>query len=304
MDIHSFKGITSDSRRGLLRKALQEKRCIRLMETHSPISALLAEGLRVSEERSGLPVGFDGFWSSSLTDSTARGKPDIEALDIQNRLANINDIFEVTRAPLVMDGDTGGKPEHFALNVRSMERLGVSCVIIEDKTGLKKNSLLGTGAGQEQDSIESFCHKLAMGKRAQISEDFMIVARIESLILDAGMEDALGRASAYIGAGADGIMIHSRRDTPAEVCEFATRFKRAHPEVPLVCVPTSYSGVHFAELEAAGFNVVIYANHMLRSAYIAMQRVASEILRFGRTKEIESQCMSISEILSVIPGTR
>lgn len=299
-----FRGISTDARRAQLRLALSGKRCLRVLETHNPISALLAEGAAAHDARSGEAIKYDAFWSSSLTDSTARGKPDIEALDIQNRLANINDIFEVTTSPLIMDGDTGGKPEHFAINVRSLERVGVSAVIIEDKIGLKKNSLLGTGASQQQDSIEDFCHKLRTGKAAQITPDFMVIARVESLILEAGMDDALARADAYVGAGADGIMIHSRRKTPQEIFDFAQRFRREHPAVPLVCVPTSYAGAHFAELQDAGFNIVIYANHMLRSAYVAMHHVAEEILKCGRTLEVEPECMGIDDILAVIPGTR
>jgi phosphoenolpyruvate phosphomutase len=296
-------GITSDARRASLRIILSKKKCLRVIEAHSPISALLAEKAKYKDEKSGEMVGYDAFWSSSLTDSTVRGKPDIEVLDIPNRLANINDIFEVTQAPLVMDGDTGGKPEHFAINVRSLERLGVSAVIIEDKTGLKKNSLLGNDVTQQQESIEEFCHKIRVGKAAQISSDFMIIARIESLILDAGMDDALKRAFAYVEAGVDGIMIHSRQKSSNEVVEFARQFKAVHPNIPLVCVPTSYAHTYFSELTNAGFNMVIYANHMLRSAYVAMQAVATDILKHGRTLEVEPQCLGINEILQLIPGT-
>lgn len=296
-------GITADSRRQLLRQLLESKSCLRIMETHSPISALLAENTRV-EDQSGKVLQYDGFWSSSLTDSTERGKPDIEALDIPNRLFNINDIFEVTTKPLIMDGDTGGKPEHFALNVRSLERTGVSAVIIEDKTGLKKNSLFGNDVFQQQESIEDFCYKITIGKKARLSDDFMIIARVESLILEAGMEDALRRAFAYVDSGADGIMIHSRQKSSDEVIEFADRFKIKHPKIPLVCVPTSYSHMYFDELDSAGFNVVIYANHMLRSSYMAMRSIAQNILRHGRTKESEPQCLSVNEILELIPGTK
>lgn len=304
MPTSSHLGVTTDTRRAQLRIALTRKKCLRVLETHSPISALLAEKTSRKDKETGEAIIYDAFWSSSLTDSTERGKPDIEALDIPNRLSNINDIFEVTSIPLIMDGDTGGKPEHFALNVRSLERVGVSAVIIEDKTGLKKNSLFGNDVAQQQESIEEFCHKIRTGKAAQITRDFMIIARVESLILDAGMEDALQRASAYVEAGADGIMIHSRQKGPDEVIEFARRFKAQCPNSPLVCVPTSYAQTYFSDLEQAGFNVVIYANHMLRSAYVAMQHVANEILRHGRTLEAEQHCLSINEILQLIPGTR
>jgi phosphoenolpyruvate phosphomutase len=296
-------GITSDIRRASLRSALKKKTCLRVLETHSPLSALLAERARVDLD-DGSSLEFDGFWSSSLTDSTLLGKPDIELLDMPSRLAHINDLFEVTTKPLIMDGDTGGKPEHFVFHVRSMERLGVSAVIIEDKTGLKKNSLLGNEVEQHQESIPDFCNKISRGKAARMTRDFMVIARIESLILDAGLDDALLRASAYVEAGADGVMIHSRRKEAVEVVEFARRFRGKHPGVPLVCVPTSYSTAHFSELEAAGFNVVIYANHLLRASYLAMRSVAYDILRFGRTAEVEDRCLSINEILELIPGTK
>jgi phosphoenolpyruvate phosphomutase len=247
---------------------------------------------------------FDGFWSSSLTDSTARGKPDIEALDISSRLSNVNDIFEVTTKPLIFDGDTGGKPEHFELNVRSMERLGLSAVIIEDKTGLKKNSLFGNEVAQSQEDVESFSDKIRLGRKARVGEDFMVIARIESLILEKGMPDAVMRARAYVNAGVDGIMIHSRKKEPDEVFEFARIFRSDFPNVPLVCVPTSYNKCTEEELAAHGFNVVIYANHLMRAAYPAMQRVAQDILRNGRSAEVDAQLMSINQILELIPGTK
>lgn len=297
-------GITTDRRRALLRELLSTKKCLRIIETHSPLSALLAENAEVQDGVRGSAVRYDGFWSSSLTDSTERGKPDIEAIDIPGRTFNINEIFEVTSKPLIMDGDTGGKPEHFALNVRTLERIGVSAVIVEDKTGLKKNSLFGTEVEQQQESIPAFCHKIRMGKRAQVSQDFMIVARIESLILDRGMDDALERAFAYIDVGTDGILIHSRKHNPNEVFEFAQRFRAQKPLVPLMCIPTSYNHVFFDEFEAAGFNVVIYANHLLRASYLAMRSIAQSILRNGRTQEVEHECLSIKEILELIPGTK
>lgn len=295
--------IGSDARRASLATLLRQKKCLRIIETHSPLAALVAEQARVDAGH-GAAIEFDGFWSSSLTDSTVLGKPDIELLDIPGRLSRINEIFEVTTKPLVMDGDTGGRPEHFAFHVRSMERLGVSAVIIEDKTGLKKNSLLGNEVEQHQASIPEFCGKISVGKAAQATSDFMIIARIESLILDAGLDDAIRRAAAYVDAGADGIMIHSRKREPAEVMEFARRFRAQYASVPLVCVPTSYSSTQFAELAAAGATIVIYANHLLRASYLAMQGVAHDILRFGRTAEVEERCLSINDILALIPGTK
>ncbi|MBF0387228.1 MAG: phosphoenolpyruvate mutase [Candidatus Omnitrophica bacterium] len=294
-------GNTPDTRRGTLRRLLAAKPLSTFIEAHNPISALIAEHTAVAK---GDKVRrFDGFWSSSLTDSTVAGKPDIEALEINSRLANINAIFDVTTRPLIMDADTGGKPEHFELNVHSMERLGISGVIIEDKGGLKENSLLGTDVIQNQESAILFCDKIRAGCAARVSDDFMIIARIESLILEQGMDDAINRAGAYVMAGADGIMIHSRQNTPDEVFEFARLFRMEFPKTPLVCVPTSYSMVTEEALAKHGFNIVIYANHLLRAAYPAMQQVAREILQNGRSFESEQRLMSINEILELNRGT-
>lgn len=295
-------GTTPEIRKATLKRLLQAKDIVRILEAHNPVSALIAEHAQVDIE--GKARSFDGFWSSSLTDSTAMGKPDIEALDISSRLANINNIFEVTTKPLVMDADTGGKLEHFEINVRSMERLGISAVIIEDKTGLKKNSLFGNEVAQEQEDISSFCDKIRAGRAALVSNDFMIIARIESLILEQGMDDALLRAAAYVEAGVDGIMIHSRQKSPDEVFEFARIFRQSSPDVPLVCVPTSYNQVTETELAAAGFNLVIYANHLLRASYPAMEKVAREILTHGRSLEVDKDLISIKQILELIPGTK
>lgn len=294
-------GISPEHRKGTLKRLLAAKPLVRIIEAHSPISALIAENTSV--EVDGKLRTFDGFWSSSLTDSTLMGKPDIEALDISSRLSNINRIFEVTSKPLIMDWDTGGLLPHFQINVKSMDRLGISAVVIEDKTGLKKNSLLGNDVPQTQEQTEVFCDKISAGKQARIDSDFMIIARIESLILDKGMDDALDRAAAYVTAGADAIMIHSRRKDPSEVFDFAKRFRAIHDSVPLVCVPTSYSLVTEQELADRGFNIVIYANHLMRASCPAMKRVAQEILEHGRSHESDSRLLSINEILELIPGT-
>jgi phosphoenolpyruvate phosphomutase len=294
-------GVSPGERTLALRKILAAKPLSRFIEAHSPISALIGEHAKVVVH--GQNRQFDGFWSSSLTDSTEMGKPDIESLDISSRLDNINNIFEVTNKPLIMDFDTGGKPEHFAFAVKSMERLGISAVIIEDKTGLKKNSLFGNDVAQTQDSIEGFCYKIQSGVNNRRDRNFLIIARIESLILEAGMDDALERARAYITAGADAIMIHSRQKQPDEIFEFAHAFRKEFNHTPLVCVPTSYNHVYEDELEKHGFNVVIYANHLMRASYPAMKSVASQILTNGRSLEADDQIISIKEILKLIPGT-
>jgi len=295
-------GTTPEIRRRTLRRLLAAKPLSRFIEAHSPISALIAE--HASEDVDGRLRSFDGFWSSSLTDSTEMGKPDIEALEISSRLTNIDHIFEVTTKPLIMDADTGGKPEHFEMHVRTMERLGISAVIIEDKTGLKKNSLFGTEVKQTQDDPELFADKIRAGRASLVSDDFMIIARIESLILNMGMDDAIARARTYVEAGAHGIMIHSREKKPDEVYEFARIFRGDFPKIPLVCVPTSYNMATEDELAERGFNIVIYANQMMRASYPAMRRVAQSILRNGRSLEVDKELISINEILELIPGTK
>lgn len=295
-------GTTPDIRLRRLKRLLAVKPLVRVLEVHNGLSALIVETIRV--EIDGYPREFDAMWSSSLTDSTAKGKPDIEAVDMTSRMQTVNDIFEVTTKPLLFDADTGGKPEHFVFTVRSLERLGVSAVVIEDKVGLKRNSLLGEDVVQQQDTIEGFSYKISAGKKAQITDAFMIVARIESLVLGKGMDDALARTKAYIEAGADAILIHSRKTESDEIIDYCARYRKLDRQVPLVVVPTSYSKIYEDELAKAGVNLVIYANHLLRCGYPAMVKVAASILEHGRCYECEEHCMSIEEILGLIPSTR
>ncbi len=295
-------GTTPDIRKATLKRIINAKDMTRIMEAHNPLSALILENLTINHK--GKFEQFDGFWSSSLTDSTSQGKPDIEALEINNRLNNINNIFDVTTKPLIMDADTGGKIEHFELNVRSMERLGISAVIIEDKKGLKKNSLFGNDVKQEQENKEYFAEKIKAGRAARISENFMVIARIESLILEKGINDAMQRANTYIDAGVDGIMIHSRKNTPDEIFEFSKKFRKNHKSIPLVSVPSTYNSVTEDELAQNGFNLVIYANQMLRAAYPAMYKVAESILKNRRSFEVDKDLIKIKKILELIPGTK
>ena len=292
-------GTTPDIRRGRLRRLIDSKEIVRIMESHNALSGLIIETVKSDKN-----IEYDGMWSSSLTDSTSKGKPDIEAVDVSTRINTINEIFEVTTKPMIYDADTGGIAEHFAFTVRTLERTGISAVIIEDKTGLKKNSLFGNDVAQTQDTIENFCQKIQTGKKAQITDDFMIIARIESLILEAGMDDAVNRAKAYIEAGADGIMIHSRQKEPDEVLEFCKILRAYNAHIPIVVVPTSYNQITAQELSKAGVNVVIYANHMLRAAYPGMMDVAKSILENDRSLEAEENLLSIKEILNLIPGTK
>lgn len=290
-------GTTPDIRRARLRRLLNAKSMVRILESHSGLTGSIIENLKVDNKE------FDGMWSSSLTDSTLRAKPDIEAVDITSRLHTLNDMLECTTKPIIYDGDTGGQPEHLAFTVKTLERLGVSAIIIEDKIGLKKNSLFGNDVPQLQDSIEGFCHKIQTAKSAQVSNDFMVIARIESLILDQGLDDALTRSVSYVNAGADAIMIHSRKKDGQEIIDFCKQF-RQFSDKPLVVVPTSFDHITESEFEQLGVNVVIYANHMLRSAYPAMLNTAKTILANGRSKEASENCMSINNILELIPGTK
>lgn len=296
-------GVTPQARLASLRRLISAKPIVRIMESHCGLTGLIIEHTKVevgNEIRE-----YDGMWASSLTDSTSKGKPDIEAVDLTTRLHDLNDSLEVTTKPVIYDGDTGGKTEHFVFTVRTLERLGVSAVIIEDKVGLKQNSLFGTDAVQTQDSIEGFCSKIQAGKEAQVTRDFMIIARCESLIAGKPVEDALERCHAYVAAGADGIMIHSKNKDGQDIKEFCQRFREVDNHTPIVAVPTTYGQFTEAELAEWGINIVIYANHMLRSAYPAMVKCAERILETTRCQEAsEEYCMPIKQILNLIPGTK
>jgi len=292
-------GTTAAVRLERLKRLLAAKDIVRIIEVHNGLTGLIAE--HTSVRVAAAQKEFDGMWLSSLTDSTAKGKPDIECVDLTSRLNTLNDILEVTTKPVIYDGDSGGISEHFVYMVRTLERLGVSAVIIEDKKGLKQNSLLKNGNNQQQETIKDFSAKLRAGKKARVTEDFMIIARIESLILKAGLNDAIRRAKSYIRAGADGIMIHSKKKTPKEIFDFCRLYSKLQNRVPLVVVPSTYSTVTEKKLINAGVSIVIYANQMLRSAYPAMVRTARSILKHGRAKEAETNCMSIDKIVTLIP---
>ena len=292
-------GTTPERRLSMLKRLLEARPLLRIIEAHSGLTGLIAE--TVSVESDNKVREFDGIWMSSLTDSTVKAKPDIEYVDMTSRMNTVSDILETTTKPIIFDGDTGGIAEHFVYMVRTLERLGVSAVIIEDKKGLKKNSLFGTDVVQIQDNIEDFAQKVSAGKSAQVTDDFMIIARIESLILKAGMDDALARAQAYIATGADGIMIHSKRPTADEVLTFCKEYEKFDDRVPLVVVPSTYAQTTEDELAEAGVRVVIYANQLLRSAYPAMVEVAKSILLHSRAAEAEEHCMFIKDIINLIP---
>lgn len=285
-------------RRRRLKQLIKLRPVVKTLEVHSGLTGLIAEKTVI--EHNGEFDQFDAMWISSLCDSTAKGKPDIELVDMTSRFRTIDDVMEVTTKPIIFDGDTGGLIEHFVYTVRSLERMGVSAIIIEDKTGLKKNSLFGNEVVQTQDTIEHFCEKIAAGKKVQLTDDFMIIARIESLILEKGMDDALNRAFAYVKAGADGIMIHSRKKDPAEIVEFCKLFRKEDNTTPIVVVPSSFNSITESELASVGVNIVIYANQLTRSAFPAMEQTAKDILKYHRAKEVDSRLMPIKDIISLI----
>jgi len=295
-------GTTPDIRRKSLKRLIESKDLVRFLDIHNGLSGLIVENTKLIVKNK--LEEFDGMWGSSLTSSTAKGKPDIEAVDSTERLQLLNEVLEVTTKPIIYDGDTGGKPEHFVFVVKTLERLGVSAVIIEDKKGLKKNSLFGTDVKQTIDSIKAFSAKIKAGKKAKATDEFMIIARLESLILNKGIKDAVSRAKAYINAGADGIMIHSRKRNPSEIFKFSKIYNKFKNRKPLVVVPSSYSQVKEHQLIKAGVNIVIYANHLMRSAYPNMVKTAESILKNKRSLEAEKKMISIKKILELISGTK
>jgi len=288
-----------DVRRGRLKRLLGLKPLVTAIEVHSGLTGLIAENEKVTCD--GVVSQFDAMWISSLCDSTAKGKPDIELVDVTSRLRTIDDVMEVTTKPIIFDGDTGGELDHFSYLIKTLERVGVSAVIIEDKTGPKRNSLFGTEVEQTQDTIENFSAKIALGKSAMKTREMMLIARIESLILERGMDDALQRAAAFVKAGADGIMIHSRQRTPDEIFEFTKLFRETDSSTPLVIVPSTYTSITEEEFARRGINIVIYANQLTRSAFPAMQKTAQLILANHRAQEADEMCMSINDIIKLIP---
>ena len=295
-------GTTPEIRMKRLRRLIQAKPIVRILESHSGLTGLIIENTKV--DVGNIHNAFDGMWSSSLTDSTSKGKPDIEAVDITTRLHGLNDTLECTTKPIIFDGDTGGRSEHFVFTVRTLERHGISAVIIEDKIGLKKNSLFGTAVPQTQDSIKAFSQKIRAGKLAQVTEDFMIIARVESLILGKTVEDAIERAFHYVEAGADGIMIHSKEKSGEDIKTFCLEFRQKNRSTPIVVVPSTFNHITENEFQKWGVNIVIYANHMLRASYPAMLDVAKSILTHTRSFDSNDRCMPIKEILELIPGTK
>jgi phosphoenolpyruvate phosphomutase len=296
------KGIDFISRLSSLRNLLHAKKTLKIIEVHSPLCGLIADNvfLKINDKK----IEFDGMWSSSLTDSTVKGKPDTESVDISSRLDSVNQIFEVAKKPLLFDGDTGGSIDHFKFTVRSLERLGVSAIVIEDKKGLKRNSLFENSVYQKQETISNFCKKISLGKSAQRSNEFMIIARVESLVLGKSVQDALKRALAYIKAGADGIFIHPKSNQFSQLKKFIKGLRKKNKKTILIVAPSTYNKVKLGVFEKLNVNIVIYANHLLRSSYPAMSKVAKSILANQRSFEADKHCMSINQILELIPETK
>lgn len=295
-------GISPAVRLARLERLLNAKETVRVLEAHNGISALIAENVHVKNAK-GKTEEFDAIWVSSLTDSLAKGKPDTELVDRTSRMATINEILEVTTKPLIVDGDTGGHVEHFKHTVRTLERLGVSAIVIEDKNGLKRNSLHDKPEEHRQEDPEIFASKIKAGIDARVHDQFMIIARIESLILGKGQADALTRAKAYLDVGVSAIMIHSKDKSGADVKKFAEGYNKLENRKPLMMVPTSYNKITEAELSNWGANIIVYANHLLRAAYPAMEHAARSILENQRAFETESSNISIEEFLKLVPGS-
>jgi len=295
LNIHLDK---KDSRVSLLKRLVKAKDIVRLLESHNALTGVIIEKLKI--EKKNKLLEFDGMWSSSLTDSATRGKPDNQAVDFSTRFSGLSEILDVTTKPVLFDGDNGGKEEHIPYTVRTLERLGISGICIEDKVGTKKNSLFPNQHGSYQDSIKNFSNKISIAKRSQVTNDFFIVARVESFILGKTLKDAIKRANAYSAAGADAILIHSKEKNPNQIFQFAKQFKKSKFYKPMIAVPSTYSKTYEKDLIKNGFKVVIYANQLLRAAYPQMLSTAKRILQTGRAHDVEKNISPISEVINLI----
>jgi phosphoenolpyruvate phosphomutase len=291
-------GTSPENRKSKLKRLVDAKKIVRVIEAHNAFTGLIAENVKLTKNQKFLE--FDGMWSSSLTDSTIRGKPDNQAVDYSTRIAGLNEILDVTSKPIIFDADNGGRIEHLQYLVKTLERVGVSAIVLEDKIGLKKNSLFKSQVGVKQDSIENFCMKLKKAKESKISDDLFIVARIESFILGKGLKDAMRRAEAYSRSGADAIVIHSKEKYPNQIFSFSKNFIKSKFYKPLVAIPSTYSKTYESQLINNGFKIVIYANHFLRTIHPAMVNVAKMILKNQRSFEAEKKMSSINEVINLV----
>ena len=291
-------GTSPQNRISKLKRLISSKDIVRILESHNSLTGLIIESLKIKKKNKN--IEFDGMWSSSLTDSATKGLPDNSSLSFSSRISSLNDMMDVTTKPLVFDADNGGQIEHLSYLIRSLERSGVSAIIMEDKVGLKKNSLFKNQSGTKQDKPNLFAKKIKKICETRQSNDFMVIARIESFILGKGLNDALKRAEVYSKAGADAILIHSKEKTTLEIFSFAREFKKSKNFIPLVSVPSTYSKVYERDLIKNGFKLVIYANQLLRAAYPAMQNAAKTILEKSRAFEIDKKIIPIKEIINLI----
>ena len=291
-------GTSAENRKSKLKRLIDAKKIVRIIESHSALAGLIVENLKLIKGQNFLE--FDGMWSSSLADSTVRGKPDNQAVDYSTRIAGLNEILDVTSKPIIFDADNGGRIEHLPYLVKTLERIGVSAIVLEDKIGLKKNSLFKSQEKAKQDSIENFCIKLKKARESKISDDLFIVARIESFILGKDLKDAMRRAEAYSRSGADAILIHSKEKHPNQIFSFSKNFTKSKFLKPLIAIPSTYSKTYERELINNGFKIVIYANHFLRAIHPAMVNVAKMILKNQRSFEAEKKMSSIKEVINLI----
>ena len=289
---------SASNRTSRLKRLMDAKKIVRFLEAHNALTGLIVENTKILKKN--LYEEFDGMWSSSLTDSLSRGKPDNQTVDYSTRINGLNEILDVTKKPVIFDGDNGGRLEHLPFLVRTLERLGVSSLIIEDKKGLKKNSLFKKQSKSDQDSIKNFSKKIKTAKNSTISKDFLIIARVESFILNKGLKDALKRAEAYSKSGADAILIHSKEKNAKEIIDFSKKFKKSKYFIPMVAVPSTYSKTYEKNLYKNGFKIVIYANQLMRAAYPAMKRTAEIILKSGRAFESEKNIAGINQVINLI----
>ena len=281
-------GTTPDIRLKRLKRLLGAKKMVRICESHSGLTGLIIENTVVTVNN--MKHEFDAMWAGSFTDSASKGKPDIDTVDLTTRLHELNDSLEVTTKPIVFDGLTGGEADRFVFAVRTLERLGISAIVIKDSLEKRHSAL---------EDIVVFCNKIQSGKHAQLTDDFMIIARCDSLIAGDSVRKAVERSMAYVKAGADGIMIHSQ-DGPEQIRNFCMEFRKAEPKVPVFVMPSTYSEVYEDDIIKWGANAVIYANNLLRSSYPAMVNCAETILRNGRAFEADSICVAKEEIQRIV----
>jgi phosphoenolpyruvate phosphomutase len=270
------------SRCAALRRMLLSDRLEFLMEAHNGLSA------RIVRE-----AGFNGIWASGLSISAQFGVRDNNEASWTQVVDMLEFMADASNLPILLDGDTGyGNFNNVRRLVRKLEQRGIAGVCIEDKQFPKTNSFLN-GERQPLADIDEFCGKIAAGKSAQLDPDFSIVARVEALIAGWGMEEALRRADAYRRAGADAILIHSKLSKPDEILAFAREWAG---RAPLVIVPTRYYSTPTDVFRKAGISVVIWANHVLRSATAAMQSTAREIFESETLVNVEDRIASVEEI--------